>query len=347
MAIAKTRELCEADGASLLLIEHVDRRAVLRHGRRATWRGHRTGAAARAATASRAGWPSKARPRLVDDVPTAPTSIAPSIARAGYHHRVDRRRAAGAGRRRAGRADGGALASTRRRSRPLHLERLVALAPHVAIAVHNAQITTALRTSQSAGARRPTSPREEGARAHRADQPRQAGVGAHLRRHRRAHRAARRLRHSPHQPAYARRVGLRVQRSARGRPATAVFAGREHAVPRVPAGEGPRRGRWAPSSRLTSPRGRPRRHLPLLRLLAVSDDANSNAVVIHYHDITQSHVLEERCARASAWPRWGSWPAAPRTRSTTRWASSPRTCAACGACSTSCAQPLRAFADVV
>ena len=170
---------------------------------------------------------------------------------------------------------------------PMHLERLVQLAPHVAIAVHNAQITTALRTSQSQVIEANVDLEKKIKERTAADQSRQAGMGADLRCDRRPHRAARRLRHSPQQH------GLRAQRSAcrsaifPGAPATSSSP---IATPRAPGARSRKAvGSHWPGSVETIRNGKSA--FWRFHGYRLSDEARDPAVVVTYHDETQSHEL--------------------------------------------------------
>ncbi len=288
MAISKTRELCEADGASLLLIdqatgelyfdtidggaEHIERVRLKR--------GH--GIAGRVAV--------EARARLVANVKDCP-DFDPSIDR------------------RSGFVTGSVVAAPlvlagdilgvlmavrsaeNKAFSPVHLERLSQLAPHVAIAVHNAQITSALRSSQAetmqANASLEQKVRERTAQISRAkqewertfdvlDEPIALMDGFIIRRA---------------NQAYAKQVRLAV-RELPGKTCHKVMAGRDTPCPGCPLISG-RSARL--STELEMPSETPGRNT-MFRFNGywMSDDAQDASVVVHYQDITQSKQLAER-----------------------------------------------------
>ncbi|MFO0597457.1 MAG: ATP-binding protein [Myxococcaceae bacterium] len=288
MAMNKTRELCEADGASLLLIEpssgglYIDtvagdasdrlERIHLPRGR---------GVAGRVAV--------EARPRLVEDAQNCPDFDRTADKQSGFQTGSIVAAPLVLG------GDVlGVLMAVRSTSvrpfSPVHLERLVHLTPHVAIAVHNAQITTALRTSQKqvieANVDLEKKVRERTEMISRAkqewertfdaiDAPIALIDGYEIRRT---------------NQAYARAVGLGVKELP-GRKCHQVFARRDTPCPQCPIAEG--RGRALDAELATTdPTGRN----AFFRFHGywMSDDPGSRLLVATYHDITQSTLLTER-----------------------------------------------------
>jgi signal transduction histidine kinase/GAF domain-containing protein len=288
VAMTKTRELCEADGASLLLIEPstgglyfdtVDggaegiERIQLPRGK---------GVAGRVAL--------EARARLVEDAQTCPDFDRSADKQSGF-------------------TTGsivaaplvlagdvlGVLMAVRSTSAapfsPLHLERLVQLTPHVAIAVHNAQITTALRVSQhqvlEANVDLEKKVKERTEQISRAkqewertfdaiDAPIALMDGYVIRRT---------------NQAYARQVGQHVK-DLPGQKCHRVFAGRDTPCPNCPLARG--RGEPLESElELSRPHAKSP-HFYRFHGYWLSDDARDESVVVTYHDITHKHVLEEK-----------------------------------------------------
>ena len=289
VAMAKTRELCEAEGASLLLIEpstgglYIDtveggggdalERIVLPRGK---------GIAGHVAIEGRA--------RLVEDAQTCPE----------FDRSADRQSGFMTGSIVAaplvlGGDVLGVLMAVRSTSlppfAPVHLERLVQLAPHVAIAVHNAQITNALRTSQSqvieanVGLEKKvkerteqiTRAKQEWERTFDAiDAPIALLEGYVIRRT---------------NQAYARRVGMQV-REIPGKKCFEVFAQRESPCPACPLFKG--RGHALDAELETPDRRTGRNEFYRFHGYWLSDDQADPTVVVTYHDITQAHVLEDK-----------------------------------------------------
>jgi C4-dicarboxylate-specific signal transduction histidine kinase len=289
VAIAKTRELTEADGASLLLVDAktgelffdtVEGGAGERIERVRLARGK--GIAGKVAA--------EGRPRLVIDTRDCPD----------FDDSVDKRTGYSTGSIVAaplvlGGDVLGVLMAVRSSERPpfsaLQLERLVQLAPHVAISVHNVQITTALRGSQAevleANASLEAKVRERTAQITRAkqewertfdaiDEPISLLDGYVIRRT---------------NSAYARRVGRSV-RELPGRACYEVFAGRDAPCPGCPLAR-ERGAALASEIEVVDRRsGRP----AVFRFSGywMSDEANTPGVVVTYHDITLSRQLQER-----------------------------------------------------
>jgi signal transduction histidine kinase/PAS domain-containing protein len=288
-AIAKTRELCDADGASLLLIDPetgalcfdtVDGAAEGKIERVRLARGQ--GVAGKVAV--------EARPRLVPHAAECP-DFDPSFDR------------------KTGFQTGsivavplilsgdvlGVLMAVRSVERlpftPVTLHRLVQLSPHVAIAVHNVQITTQLRSSQSevlqANASLEQKVRERTEQISRAKQewertfdaisePIALLDGYVIRRA---------------NQAYGRRVKLPVQELP-GKTCHRVFAGRDTPCPSCPLGKG--RGVTL-SAELTIPNPSTAKDSTVeLSGYWLNDDPGSASVVVTYQDVTQSRSMAER-----------------------------------------------------
>jgi two-component system NtrC family sensor kinase len=289
VAIAKTRELTEADGASLLLVDTKTGELCFD-----TVDGGAGGAIGRVRLARGKGIAGKvaveARPRLVVDAHEDPDFDQTIDLKTGF---------------RTGSVVAvplvlggdvlGVLMAVRSATRhpfsPQHLERLVQLAPHVAISVHNVQITTALRGSQAevleANASLEAKVRERTTQISRAkqewertfdaiDEPIALMDGYVIRRT---------------NSAYARRLGRSVKELP-GKPCHEVFAGRDTPCPACPLGR--QRGSALASEIEVEDRrsGRP----AVFRFSGywMSDDPESRGVVVTYNDITHSRQLQDR-----------------------------------------------------
>lgn len=171
-----------------------------------------------------------------------------------------------------------------------HLERLVHLAPHAAIAVHNVQITTALRNSQAevleSNASLEEKVKERTTQISRAkaewertfdaiDEPIALLEGYTIRRT---------------NQAYARQVGRSV-RDIPGKLCHEVFAGRSTPCPACPLGK-PRGVGLACELEVEARSGR----ASVFRFSGywMSDDPVSRGVVVTYQDITHARHLQER-----------------------------------------------------
>ncbi len=289
MAISKTRELCEADGASLLLVDAqtgelyfdtIDGGASAQIERVRLARGR--GIAGKVAI--------EATARLVANVQECPD----------FEPAVDRRTGFVTGSVVAaplilGGDILGVLMAVRSVEKPpfgaIHLQRLSQLAPHVAIAVHNAQITTALRTSQSetlqANASLEQKVAERTAMISRAkqewertfdvlDEPIALMDGFQIRRANKA---------------YARQVHLSVKELP-GKTCHKVLAGRDSPCEGCPliAGRGA-----VLSAELELPESSVDRGATMrFNGYWMSDEATDASVVVHYQDVTQSKQLAER-----------------------------------------------------
>lgn len=288
VAMAKTRELCEAEGASLFLIEpstgglYIDvaeggggniERIQIPRGK---------GVVGRVAV--------EARPRLVEDAQGSEE----------FDRTTDRQSGFATGSIIAvplilGGDVQGVLMAVRSTSMPpfspLHLERLAQLAPHVAIAVHNVQITTALRVSQVQvleanvdlekkvleRTEQITHAKKEWERTFDAiDTPIALLDGYVIRRI---------------NQAYSRRVG-RPFREILGRKCHEVFASRDSPCPACPLAKGRGHSSGAEIETPDPVTGRSRFHR--FHGYWVSDDARDESVVVTYHDITESHLLAEK-----------------------------------------------------
>jgi signal transduction histidine kinase len=289
MAMTKTRELCEAEGASLFLIEpstgglYID--TVEGEGQGRLERIHLPrgkGIAGRVAV--------EATPRLVEDAQQSPD----------FDRSADRRSGFSTGSIVAaplvlGGDVLGVLMAVRSTAKPpfspVHLERLVQLTPHVSIAVHNAQITTALRTSQTqvleanVGLERKVRERtEQISRAKQEwertfdaiDAPIAILDGYEVKRT---------------NQAYARAVGLDVK-DLPGKECFRVFARRDSPCPECPVVKG--RGQALDAEITTDDHRTGRAAFFRFHGYWMSDDLADHAIVATYHDITQSHVLAEK-----------------------------------------------------
>ena len=289
VAIAKTRELCEAEGASLLLVEPstgglyfdtVDGGGAAFIERTQLPRGR--GIAGKVAV--------EARPRLVLDALDDPDFDVTSDKQSGY-----RTGSIVAAPLVMGGDVLGVLMAVRPQGAPpflpLHLERLVQLAPHVAIAVHNAQITTALRTSQSqvieANVDLEKKVKERTTQISRAkqewertfdaiDAPIALLDGYTIRRT---------------NQAYARKVGLDV-RIIPGRTCHQVFAHRDTPCPGCPLVRGKGQGHALDAELETTSAGK--QSFWRFHGYWLSDERSDRTVVVTYHDETQSHDLAAR-----------------------------------------------------
>lgn len=288
VAMAKTRELCEAEGASLLLIEpstgglYID---TVEGGATNIERIHLPRGRGIAGKVAMEG-----RGRLVEDAQSCPD----------FDRSADKQSGFSTGSVVAaplvlGGDVLGVLMAVRSTSlppfSPVHLERLVQLAPHVAIAVHNAQITTALRTSQTqvieANVDLEKKVKERTEQISRAkqewertfdaiDAPIALLDGYVIRRT---------------NQAYARKVGLPV-REIPGKKCYQVFANRDSPCPACPIVRG--RGQPLDAELETTDRSTGRAAFYRFHGYWMSDDPTNTNVVVTYHDITQSHVLAEK-----------------------------------------------------
>jgi signal transduction histidine kinase/GAF domain-containing protein len=288
-AIARTRELCDADGASLLLVDSrtgalvfdtVDGGAEGKIERIQLQRGQ--GVAGRVAV--------EARPRLVPKVSEC-ADFDPSFdEKTGF---------------RTGSIVAaplvlsgdvlGVLMAVRSVDHlpftPVTLQRLVQLAPHVAIAVHNVQITTQLQSSKTevmqVNASLEQKVRERTEQISRAKQewertfdaisePIALIDGFVIRRVNKA---------------YARRVKRPVQ-ALPGEVCYRVFAGRDAPCPKCPVGQG-RGVSLTAEVNLHNPNSE-RDSTVELSGYWLSDDPTSAAVVVTYHDVTIARQLQER-----------------------------------------------------
>lgn len=283
-AIAKTRELCEADGASLLLIDPTSgdlyfdvveggasgrmERIQLRPGQ---------GIAGKVAM--------QAEPRLVSDAQTCP-----DFDRSMDRHTGFRTGSIVAVPLLLGGDVLGVLEAVRTTGRApfeaRHLERLTELAPHVAVAVHNAQITAELRQAQievrsanqdlerkvSERTEQISKAKQEWERTFDAiSEPIALQEGFVIRRANRA---------------YAQRVGLPITQVP-GRKCFELLAGRSSPCPQCPL----LRGRGHELSA----------EIPIaddstFRFSGywMSDDGSDPRVVVHYKDVTQEKRLQEK-----------------------------------------------------
>jgi two-component system, NtrC family, sensor kinase len=174
---------------------------------------------------------------------------------------------------------------------PATLHRLVQLAPHVAIAVHNVQITSQLRSSQTevlqANAGLEEKVRERTEQISRAKQEWErtfdaisepiALLDGYL------------IRRS--NQAYARRVGVPVK-DLPGKTCYRVLAGRDAPCPSCPLGKG-RGVQLSAELTISNPNTGKDSNLELSGYW-LSDDPGSAAVVVTYQDVTQSRSLQER-----------------------------------------------------
>lgn len=288
-AIARTRELCDADGASLLLVDletgalafdTVDGSAEGQIERVKLKRGQ--GVAGKVAV--------EARPRLVTHAKDCPDFDPSFDKKTGF----DTGSIVAVPLVLAGDVLG-VLMAVRSAEQlpftPVTLHRLVQLAPHVAIAVHNVQITTQLRSSQTevlqVNASLEEKVKERTEQISRAKQewertfdaisePIALLDGYVIRRT---------------NQAYARRVRMPVK-DLPGKTCYRVLAGRDSPCPSCPLGKG--RG-VALSAELTvaNPNTGKDSNLELSGYW-LNDDPSSTAVVVTYQDVTHSRSLQER-----------------------------------------------------
>ncbi|MBL9038041.1 MAG: GAF domain-containing protein, partial [Archangium sp.] len=289
IAIAKTRELCDADGASLLLVDQATGELYFD-----TIEGQASGRIERIRLERGQGIAGKvavtALPRLVEDAQTCPD----------FDDSIDRKSGFKTGSIVAaplvvGGDIFGVLMAVRGVGRPaftpVQLSRLSQLAPHVGIAVHNAQMTTALRATQieamTANASLEHKVRERTMQISRAkqewertfdalDEPIALMDGFVIRRA---------------NEAYGRQVQLSVKELP-GRKCHEVLAGRDSPCPGCPLG----RGR---SAKLSAEVAIPEEHAgrPMVLRFSgywLSDDMFNESVVVHYQDITEAKSLAER-----------------------------------------------------
>jgi signal transduction histidine kinase len=288
-AIAKTRELSDADGASLLLVDPETGALAFD-----TVDGSAKGQIERVQLAKGQGVAGKvaieARPRLVTHASECadfdPSFDLKTGFRTGSIIAVPLVLAGDVL---------GVLMAVRSADRPpftpVTLHRLVQLGPHVAIAVHNVQITTQLRVSQAevlqANASLEHKIRERTEQISRAKQewertfdaisePIALLEGYVIRRA---------------NQAYARRVQLPIQ-TLPGKICHEVFAGRDSPCVGCPLGK----GRQTPlSAELTLENPRTARDSTVqLSGYWLNDELASTSVVVHYQDVTHSRSLQER-----------------------------------------------------
>jgi two-component system, NtrC family, sensor kinase len=288
VAINKTRELCEAEGASLLLIEpstgglYIDTTDGGGDGLERVQLPRGKGVAGRVAA--------EARPRLVEDAQSSPDFDRTADRQSGFTTGS----IVAAPLVLAGDVLGVLMAVRSTGSppfSPVHLERLVQLTPHVAIAVYNAQITNALRTSQhqvveanldlekkvKERTQQISRAKQEWERTFDAiDAPIAVLDGYVIRRT---------------NQAYARQVGRPV-REIPGKKCFEVFAHRDSPCPGCPLVKG--RGHALGSEIETPNVATGRSSFFRLNGYWLSDDPHDASVVVTYHDITQSHVLAEK-----------------------------------------------------
>lgn len=288
VAIAKTRELCEAEGASLLLIEpstgglYIDTASGTATGLDRVQLPRGRGVAGRVAV--------EARARLVEDAQTC----------ADFDRSADMQTGFTTGSIVAaplvlGGDVLGVLMAVRSSGAtpfaPVHLERLVQLTPHVAIAVHNAQITAALRTSQAqvleANLDLENKVKERTQQISRAKQEWErtfdaidapiAVIDNYV------------IRRT--NQAYARKVGQPV-REIPGKKCHEVFAHRDTPCPGCPLVKG--RGHTLGAEIETPNAGAGRSSFFKLNGYWLNDDPGDSSVVVTYHDITHSYVMAEK-----------------------------------------------------
>lgn len=284
MATAKTLELCEAEGASLLFIEpstgglYMDveggERLQLARGR---------GIAGSVAAESRA--------RLVEDAQRSPDFDALADQQLGF----DTGSIVAAPLVLGGEVLGVLMAARSTSAAPfstVQLDRLVQLAPHVAVAVHNAQMNRALRTSQTQvieanhaleekvkeRTQQISRAKQEWERTFDAiDAPIAVLDGFTIRRT---------------NVAYARQV-RRTVKEIPGKKCHEVFAGRATPCPGCPLLKG--RGQVLGAEIETPPSAvGGRSNFFRFHGYWLSEEPRDSTVVVTYHDITQSHVLEEK-----------------------------------------------------
>lgn len=285
VAVAETKTICDADGASLLLVDaqtgglffDTVEGGAANIGRISLSRGQ--GVAGQVALQGRA--------RLVEDAQQCPDFdssadrqsgfVTGSIVAAPLH---------------LGGQVLGVLMAVRAHGRPpfqrLHLERLEQLTPYVAIAVHNVQMTMELRASQS--------------------QTQEANVDLEKKVKERTEQITRAKQEweqtfdaidSPiavmdnyvirrANLAYARKVGRSI-RELPGLRCHQVFAGRETPCPQCPIAEG---RKLEAEIEVADSKGRP----SFFRFhgYSLNDESGAESVVVTYHDITASHVLAEK-----------------------------------------------------
>jgi C4-dicarboxylate-specific signal transduction histidine kinase len=289
VAIAKTRELTEADGASLLLVDQLTGELCFD-----TVEGSAAGAIERIRLQRGKGVAGKvaveARPRLVVNAHECPDFDASVDKKSGFHTGSIIAAPLVLG------GDVlGVLMAVRSASRPpfsaIHLERVVQLSPHVAIAVHNVQITTALRTSQAdvlqANASLEEKVKERTSQISRAkqewertfdaiDEPISLLDGFVVKRA---------------NQAYARRVNLPV-REIPGKTCHQIFAGRDTPCPGCPVNRA--RGGALASEIEVGERHGAKASIYRFSGYWMSDDPESRSVVVTYNDLTQSRQLADR-----------------------------------------------------
>lgn len=288
VAIARTRELCEADGASLLLVDPTTGELCFD-----TVEGGAGGSIEQVRLARGKGVAGRvaveARPRLVVNAWECPDFDRTVDLKTGF-----RTGSIVAAPLVLGGDVLGVLMAVRSAEKlpfsPAHLERLVHLAPHVAIAVHNVQITTALRNSQTevleANASLEAKVKERTTQISRAkaewertfdaiDEPIALLEGYTIRRT---------------NQAYARRVGRPVKELP-GQACYEVFAGRTSPCPACPLAK-PRGAALACELEIESRGGR----ASTFRFSGywMSDDASHRGVVVTYQDTTHARHLQER-----------------------------------------------------
>jgi two-component system NtrC family sensor kinase len=288
VAIARTRELCEADGASLLLVDPSTGELwfdAVEGGAGGSIEQVRLprgkGIAGRVAF--------EGRPRLVINAWEHPDFDRTVDLKTGF-----RTGSIVAAPLVLGGDVLGVLMAVREASKvpfsTAHLERMVHLAPHVAIAVHNVQITTALRNSQAevleVNASLEAKVKERTTQISRAktewertfdaiDEPIALLDGYTIRRT---------------NQAYARRVGRPVK-DIPGKSCHEVFAGRSTPCPGCPLSK-PRGSALAFELEVDGRSGR----ASVFRFSGywMSDDALNRGVVVTYQDITHARHLQER-----------------------------------------------------
>lgn len=286
VAITKTRELCEAEGASLLLVEPSTGGLSFD-----TVSGAGSSAIERVQLPKGRGIAGKVaiegRPKLVIDAQKHPDFDVSADRESGYSTGSIVAAPLVLG------GDVlGVLMAVRSSGQipfaPVHLERLVSLAPHVAIAVHNAQITTALRTSQSqvieANVDLEKKIKERTQQISRAKQEWERtfdAIDAPI-----ALLDGYVIRRS--NMAYARKVGMPI-RDIPGRTCHKVFANRDTPCPGCPLAEG--RGQSLAGSVETVDRRNNKSSFWRFHGYRLSEELRDPAVVVTYHDETQSHEL--------------------------------------------------------
>ncbi len=283
VAIGRTRELVEADGASLLLVNREGRLYFhtvdggagekLPEGELAPDRSIASSVA------------QSATPRLVADVSQASDFDRSSDQRTGFSTGS----IVAAPLVVAGDVLGVLMAVRGKLSpafAPPHLDRLVQLAPHVAIAVHNAQTTAALRASQS-----------EVLKAYESLEQKVNERTAQLSRAKREWEATFDAISEPiaivegHtlkrvNTAYARRAGVGI-RGVPGRKCHELIAARSTPCPGCPLAE---RVASRPVAELTF------EGVGTFKVSTypLGDDANDERMVVHYQDVTEARALEQK-----------------------------------------------------